>query len=180
MSYRFLGSDDPRVLHSKPLSFFSSSGANYTDCRSFVSARLRNPGGVRFGSAEIYDVLDTCFSGPTSTSNCHTVQRIVDSLVVGQMTEDKKDERVLLFVKLDQGEKLTQETMRAIKEEIRIRRSARHVPSTVSHPNVFRYPTPPYQRPRNEVGGSRILRQILRGVCRSSRHGICLVPRLRG
>jgi tRNA isopentenyl-2-thiomethyl-A-37 hydroxylase MiaE len=34
----------------------------------------------------------------------HNVQRVVDSLVVGQMTEDKKDERVVLFVKLDQGE----------------------------------------------------------------------------
>ena len=100
-------------------------------------ARLRNPGGVRFGSAEIYDVLDTCFSGPTSTPKYHNVQRIADSLVVGQMTEDKKDERVVLFVKLDQGEKLTQETVQAIRQEIRVRRSARHVPCSVSHLNVF-------------------------------------------
>ena len=100
-------------------------------------SRLRNPGGVRFGSAEIYDVLDTCFSGPTAISGNHNVQRIADSLVVGQMTEDKKDERVVLFVKLDPGEKLTQETVQAIKREIRARRSARHVPSSVSHLNVF-------------------------------------------
>lgn len=93
----------------------------------------RNPGGVRFGSAEIYDVLDTCFSGPDSTSKGHNVQRVVDSLVVGQMTEDKKDERVLLFVKLEEGKKLTPETVHAIKQEIRARRSARHVPCSVSY-----------------------------------------------
>ena len=114
---------------------------------ALVFARPRNPGGIRFGSSEIYDVLDTCFSGPASTSNHHNAQRIMDSLVVGQMTEDKKDERVVLFVKLGEGEKLTQETVHAIKQEIRIRRSARHVPCSVSHLNVFRYPTPPYRGP---------------------------------
>lgn len=83
-------------------------------------------------------MLDTCFSGPASTSNYHNVQRILDSLVVGQMTEDKKDERVVLFVKLDQGEHLTKETVQAIRQEIRVRRSARHVPCSVSRLNVFR------------------------------------------
>jgi len=90
-----------------------------------------NPGGVRFGSAEIYDVLDTCFSGPNPTSKGQNIQRVVDSLVVGQMTEDKKDERVVLFVKLDEGEKLTQKTAHTIKQEIRARRSARHVPCSI-------------------------------------------------
>ena len=125
------------------------------DCRSFVSLPLRNPGGVRFGSAEIYDVLDTCFSGPPSISNNHGIQRIVDSLVVGQMTEDKQDERVVLFVKLDQGEKLTKETIQAINKEIRVRRSARHVPCCVSHLNVSRYPTPQYQGPSKAGGGPK-------------------------
>jgi len=98
-----------------------------------------NPGGVRFGSAEIYDVLDTCFSGPNPTSKGQNIQRVVDSLVVGQMTEDKKDERVVLFVKLDEGEKLTQKTAHTIKQEIRARRSARHVPcSAEHHPKCFR------------------------------------------
>ena len=141
------------------------------------SALHRNPGGVRFGSAEIYDVLDTCFSGPVSISNNHGIQRIVDSLVVGQMTEDKKDERVVLFVKLDQGENLTQETVLAIKQEIRVRRSARHVPSSVSHLNVFRYPTPPYQGPSKRVDG---LDTLQRGVCRRRRHGIRPVAPRRG
>ena len=115
-------------------------------------SRPRNPGGVRFGSAEIYDILDTCFSGPNSTSGGRNIQRVADSLVVGQMTEDKKDERVVLFVKLDEGEKLAHETVQAIKQEIRVRRSARHVPCSVSHLNLFRHPTTLlHQWPRNEV-----------------------------
>lgn len=88
---------------------------------------------MRFGSAEIYDVLDTCFS---ASSPSHNIQRIVDSLVVGQMTEDKKDERVVLFVKLEEGEKLTPETLHWIEREIRVRRSARHLPYRVSHLDV--------------------------------------------
>jgi len=90
-----------------------------------------NPGGVRFGSAEIYDVIDTCFSGPNPPPKGHNVQRVVDSLVVGQMTEDNTDERVVLFVKLGEDEKLTPETAHAIKREIRVRRSARHVPCSI-------------------------------------------------
>lgn len=68
------------------------------------------------------------------------------------MTEDKKDERVVLFVKLDPGEKLTQEMVQAIKQEIRVRRSARHVPCSVSHLNFSRCPAPPYHGPRNRIG----------------------------
>lgn len=122
------------------------------DCRSLALVGHRNPGGVRFGSSEIYDVLDTCFSGPNSTSKGQNVQRVADSLVVGQMTEDKKDERVVLFVKLDEGEKLTAETVHAIKQEIRARRSARHVPGSVSHLNVFQYPKALHQAPPGNEG----------------------------
>jgi hypothetical protein len=96
------------------------------------------------------------------------------------MTEDKKDERVVLFVKLDQGEKLTQETVQAIKREIRVRRSARHVPCSVGHLNVFRYPIPPYQEPRNEVDQLSAPPAALRGVYRWPWHGTRLVPRCRG
>jgi len=173
VSYRF----SSRSSNSPLEAIVSFPPCECADCRSFVSAPPRNPGGVRFGSAEIYDVLDTCFSGPASISNNHGIQRIADSLVVGQMTEDKQDERVVLFVKLDQGEKLTQETVDAIKQQIRVRRSARHVPCSVSHLNVFRYPTPPYQGPSKGAGG---LNTVRCGVCRHRRHGIRPVPRRRG
>ncbi|OSD04284.1 acetoacyl-CoA synthetase [Trametes coccinea BRFM310] len=86
-----------------------------------------NPGGVRFGSAEIYDVIEHCFA-PTSTHAAHT---IVDSLVVGQSIAQGTDERVILFVKLLEGQMLTDELEKRIKGEIRARRSARHVPARI-------------------------------------------------
>ena len=57
---------------------------------------------MRFGSAELYDVMDMCF-GPDSTHHAHTV---VDCLAVGQGIEQGTDERVVLFVKLLEGEEL--------------------------------------------------------------------------
>ncbi|KAI0375673.1 acetoacyl-CoA synthetase [Pilatotrama ljubarskyi] len=86
-----------------------------------------NPGGVRFGSAEIYDVIEHCFA-PTTTHAAHT---IVDSLVVGQSIAHGTDERVVLFVKLLEGQVLTEELEKRIKAEIRARRSARHVPARI-------------------------------------------------
>ncbi|KAI0677532.1 acetoacyl-CoA synthetase [Trametes maxima] len=86
-----------------------------------------NPGGVRFGSAEIYDVLEHCFA-PAATHAAHTV---VDCLVVGQSVARGTDERVVLFVKLLEGQALTPELEKRIKSEIRARRSARHVPAKI-------------------------------------------------
>lgn len=57
---------------------------------------------------------------------------IVDYLAVGQKTDGGADERVVLFIKLGEGEMLTAEFDSKIKAAIRTRRSARHVPSRVS------------------------------------------------
>lgn len=89
-----------------------------------------NPGGVRFGSAELYDVIDTCFA-PNATHSSHT---IVDCLAIGQSIAQGTDERVILFIKLLEGEKLGEELERKIRSEIRARRSARHVPAKASSP----------------------------------------------
>lgn len=86
-----------------------------------------NPGGVRFGSAELYDVIDMYFA-PNASHSSHT---IVDCLAVGQSIAQGTDERVILFIKLLEGEHLTAELERRIKTEIRTRRSARHVPSKI-------------------------------------------------
>lgn len=88
---------------------------------------IRNPGGVRFGSAEIYDVIEHCFA-PAATHAGHT---IVDCLAVGQRLADG-DERVILFVKLLEGQVLTTELEARIRTEVRTRWSARHVPARVS------------------------------------------------
>ncbi|KAJ7638822.1 acetoacetyl-CoA synthetase [Roridomyces roridus] len=75
----------------------------------------------RFGSAELYDVIDSAF--------CATGQ-LVDCLAVGQSIGGS-DERVVLFVKLPDNARLSPELERRIKEEIRVQRSPRHVPAVV-------------------------------------------------
>ena len=75
-----------------------------------------NPGGVRIGTAEIYRVVEA-------------MPEVADSLVVGQKWED--DERVILFVKLNEGSKLTKEFIERIRKSIRSECSPRHVPSVV-------------------------------------------------
>ncbi|KAJ7771374.1 acetoacetyl-CoA synthetase [Mycena maculata] len=80
-----------------------------------------NPGGIRFGSSELYDVIDSAF--------CST-GKILDCLAIGQ-TIGESDERVILFVKLPDNEVLSPALERQIKDEVRVRRSPRHVPAVI-------------------------------------------------
>ena len=81
-----------------------------------------NPGGVRIGTAEIYRVLEQ-------------MSEIEDSVVVGQSW--KKDVRVILFVKLAEGDELTDELRAKIQRNIRDAASPRHVPRKIlSVPDV--------------------------------------------
>ena len=89
----------------------------------------RNPGGIRFGSAEIYDVVDMCFAPGTGVP---PEQAVVDCLAVGQSIRGGVDERVVLFVKLSEGCVLGSELEKRLRSEIRARRTARHVPERVS------------------------------------------------
>jgi acetoacetyl-CoA synthetase len=56
---------------------------------------------------------------------------IIDSLVVGQAIQGGADERVILFVKLAEGETLSDDLRKRIREEIRKKRSPRHCPEKV-------------------------------------------------
>ncbi|KAF9478796.1 acetoacetyl-CoA synthetase [Pholiota conissans] len=78
-----------------------------------------NPSGVRFGSGEIYTIMEQ-FSGPVD-----------DSLCIGQRRQQDKDERVLLFLKMRPGHKFTTQLVDQIKTAIRKGLSARHVPSYI-------------------------------------------------
>ncbi|KAJ6594379.1 acetoacetyl-CoA synthetase [Mycena capillaripes] len=103
-----------------------------------------NPSGVRFGSGEIYSVLEQ-FSSV-----------IDDSLCVGQRRPQDKDERVLLFLKMRNGSKLDDRLIGEIKGAIRKALSARHVPSF-----IFEIEDIPYT-----VNGKRIeiaVKQIVSG-----------------
>ena len=62
---------------------------------------------------------------------------VLDCLVMGQLIVSGTDERVILFVKLLEGESLTEELVKRIKHEIRSRRSPRHVPAQVCLPVLF-------------------------------------------
>lgn len=78
-----------------------------------------NPSGVRFGSAEIYSVLDVFRD------------ELEDTLCIGQRRPEDKDERVLLFVKMRPGHRFTEDLKARIRETIRKGLSARHVPSYI-------------------------------------------------
>ncbi|HEX2250641.1 MAG TPA: acetoacetate--CoA ligase [Gemmatimonadales bacterium] len=75
-----------------------------------------NPGGVRIGTAEIYRQVEQ-------------LPEVVESLVVGQDWEG--DTRIVLFVRLRDGLKLTQDIVSRIKARIREYASPHHVPRKV-------------------------------------------------
>lgn len=75
-----------------------------------------NPAGVRFGSAEIYNIVET-------------FKEVEDSLCVGQLIDE--GERVVLFLKMANGFRFDNELLNRIKSTIRQRLSARHVPEII-------------------------------------------------
>ena len=77
-----------------------------------------NPAGVRFGSADLYDVLTK-------------IDWIDDSLAVGYKKETENDERVVLFLKLKETIQLDKEKVEQVKIMIRNALSARHVPAYI-------------------------------------------------
>ena len=79
-----------------------------------------NPSGVRFGSAEIYSVIDAKFS-----------ELIADSICIGQRRPQDNDESVMLFLLMNPGQKFTPKLVRAVKDAIRKETSPRHVPKYV-------------------------------------------------
>ena len=73
-----------------------------------------NPAGVRIGTAEIYRVVEA-------------FPEIEDSLAIGQQWEG--DERVILFLKMSEGEEASADLESRLKEAIRSGCSPRHVPA---------------------------------------------------
>ncbi|HHF0534648.1 TPA: acetoacetate--CoA ligase [Vibrio alginolyticus] len=75
-----------------------------------------NPGGVRIGTAEIYQQVN-CIDG------------ILDSIAVGK--EVDRNEQIWLFVQLVKGEELNDEMIASIKAQLKSACSPRHVPSAI-------------------------------------------------
>ncbi|KAJ5156809.1 hypothetical protein N7492_009612 [Penicillium capsulatum] len=76
-----------------------------------------NPSGVRFGSAEIYRVIEG-----------HFADEIVDSICVKQWRPPDFDERAMLFLLMKRGSAFSVDLVQRIKETIRRELSAHHVP----------------------------------------------------
>ncbi|KAI8618916.1 hypothetical protein BC830DRAFT_1165801 [Chytriomyces sp. MP71] len=76
------------------------------------------PSGVRFGSADLYNIMVA-----------HFIAEVSDSLVVGQPY--KGDERVLMFCKMAPGKEFNADIEKRIKSKIREELSARHVPAVI-------------------------------------------------
>ncbi|KAF7687150.1 hypothetical protein HF521_014378 [Silurus meridionalis] len=76
-----------------------------------------NPNGVRFGSSEIYNIVEA-------------FEEVCDSVCVPQYNSDG-EERVILFLKLVQNQNFTPELVAKIRSAIRVSLSARHVPSVI-------------------------------------------------
>ncbi|MBI2899371.1 MAG: acetoacetate--CoA ligase [Planctomycetes bacterium] len=74
------------------------------------------PGGIRIGTADIYRQVEG-------------VPEVLDSLVIGQDWEG--DQRIVLFVKMRPGLKLTDEVAARIRKTIRENASPRHVPAKI-------------------------------------------------
>ena len=75
-----------------------------------------NPGGVRLGTAEIYNEVEK-------------FKEIQESIVIGQSW--KNDIRIILFVVLNKGYNLDNEIKNKIKNAIKINASPRHVPAKI-------------------------------------------------
>uniref|UniRef100_K7F639 Acetoacetyl-CoA synthetase n=1 Tax=Pelodiscus sinensis TaxID=13735 RepID=K7F639_PELSI len=76
-----------------------------------------NPNGVRFGSSEIYNIVEA-------------FEEVSDSLCVPQYNKEG-EERVILFLKMASDQVFTQHLVKRIRDAIRIALSARHVPSII-------------------------------------------------
>lgn len=75
-----------------------------------------NPGGVRIGTAEIYNQVEQ-------------MPEIIEAICIGQDFDD--DVRVVLFVRLAQGVALDEALEKKIKAKIRTGASPRHVPARI-------------------------------------------------
>ncbi|XP_078083168.1 acetoacetyl-CoA synthetase [Mustelus asterias] len=76
-----------------------------------------NPNGVRFGSSEIYHIVEA-------------FEEVMDSLCVPQYNKDG-EERVILFLKMACNQVFTADLVKRIRYAIRVALSARHVPAFI-------------------------------------------------
>ncbi|KAF2004245.1 acetoacetyl-CoA synthase [Amniculicola lignicola CBS 123094] len=81
---------------------------------------ILKPAGIRFGSAEIYNVLLE-----------HFADEVADALCIGRRREQDSDETVVLFLKMAEGRRFDGALVEGIKATVKKALSVRHVPGIV-------------------------------------------------
>jgi acetoacetyl-CoA synthetase len=100
-----------------------------------------NPGGIRIGTAEFYQILDS-FS---NIEDCLVSSAVIDN-----------EEKIVLFVKLVSGASLTSELKKQIRIDLKTKASPRHMPQMICQVNEIPYTT-------NGKKCEVIVKKILRG-----------------
>jgi len=125
MPVKFWGDDDGHKYHKAYFNRFENiwhhgDFIERTKNNGFImrgrSDATLNPGGVRIGTAEIYQQVED-------------IDFITEGLVIGQDYND--DVRVILFVTTKNNEELDDEKIKSIKSRIRKNCSPKHVPSII-------------------------------------------------
>jgi acetoacetyl-CoA synthetase len=116
---------------------------------------ILKPSGVRFGSAEIYNVLLKHFPGD-----------VADAICVGRRRETDSDETVVLFLKMEEGRVCDEELKGKIRTVVRKELSARHVPGVIDE--CFEIPVTgngkKYVLPCDRLRSDRVADQINTGL----------------
>jgi acetoacetyl-CoA synthetase len=81
---------------------------------------ILKPSGVRFGSAEIYNILLK-----------HFPEEVDDAICVGRRRETDDDEVVVLFLKMAKGKTFDEKLKDGVRAVVRKELSARHVPGII-------------------------------------------------
>jgi acetoacetyl-CoA synthetase len=125
MPVKFWGDDDGQKYHKAYFTRFKNiwhhgDFIERTTNNGFImrgrSDATLNPGGVRIGTAEIYQQVEN-------------IDFITEGLVVGQDYDD--DVRIVLFITTKNDEELDNEKIKTIKSRIRKNCSPKHVPSVI-------------------------------------------------
>ena len=82
-----------------------------------------NPSGIRFGSAEIYAIVE---SPPFTTTH-----GIAEAFCVGRRRPSDNDEAVFLFIRMQSGHRFTDSLRQQLKTAVASALSKRHVPKFI-------------------------------------------------
>tara|TARA_B000000609_G_C24092714_1_gene303859 strand:+ start:4 stop:528 length:525 start_codon:yes stop_codon:yes gene_type:complete len=125
MPVKFWGDDDGQKFHKAYFDRFKNiwhhgDFIERTKNNGFImrgrSDATLNPGGVRIGTAEIYQQVED-------------IDFITEGLVIGQNYND--DERIILFVTTKGNVELNEDKIKLVKSKIRKNCSPKHVPALI-------------------------------------------------